>query len=240
MTLQTRLLDYLYRHEHLYVDEIDRLERQPSQVHVFPADAWQTGGWLFMAADPASGDWNLARLLGDPSIAAEHLALLPDLETSLLVAAEQAALFAARLTRQPDMLTFVSADSPDSLDSASEKLPVGFSLAIKMPGRLHEELRQGNEESVSPAVFLLHEDQVQGYVKIVRQSRNYAEIYIELKPACRGRGFAPILLRQAIAEIHRRGCRLSYVVAADNAPSLATARCAGLLHSFSIARFIRP
>ncbi len=234
------LADYLYQHEQLYVDEIDRLERQPSQVSIFPAEAWQTGGWLFMAAEPASGDWNLARLVGDPAGAAKHIGLLPDVETSLLVPAEHASLFDGSLTRQPDMLTFISSNSFHSSDSNLFKLPDGFTLAIKMPGQPGSECLQGTTGAVSSTVFLLNEGKVQGYVKIIRQSRNFAEVYIELKPTCRGRGLAPVLLRKASEEIHQRGYRLIYVVASDNAPSLATARRAGLQHSFSLARFLRP
>ncbi|MDD3149081.1 MAG: GNAT family N-acetyltransferase, partial [Candidatus Riflebacteria bacterium] len=86
--------------------------------------------------------------------------------------------------------------------------------------------------------YLLADHQVQGYVKTIRSSKNFAEVYIELKPPIRGQGLAPKLLRHAMLQVHRQRQRLFYAVAADNAPSMATARRAGLRQAFSLCRFI--
>ncbi len=225
MTWQKALLHYLYAHELFFIDEIDRLQTRPDLVTGFPADSFADGGWLFMAAEQASSDWNLARLMGDPQLALAAVDLLPAAETSLLVPEEAADLFAGRYKRQPDLIFFASALSlPDNLDQGA-KLPPYFTVEAR------------TVEGYT-SFYLLADNQVQGYVKTIRSSKNFAEVYIELKPPIRGQGLAPKLLRHAMAQVHRCQQRLFYAVAANNAPSLATARRAGLKQVFSLCRFI--
>ena len=59
MNPQQALLDHLYQHEILYVDEIDRLQRQSESVSIIAEKSIFTGGWIYLHADQSSGDWNL-------------------------------------------------------------------------------------------------------------------------------------------------------------------------------------
>ena len=240
MSVSKEIIDFFRQNELLFVDEIDRLRRQPSLVSACPGNLLQNGGWLFMAAEPGSGDWNLARLLGDPDCAIEALGLLPDVESQLLVPEPVAELFSRKLLPQPALLNFVDAEVDDYAGLDNNCLPAGFALEIRFAGPVAAGAAVDDTSVDELSVFLLADEQVQGYVKTIRHSQNFSEVYIELKPAMRGRGLAPELLRQAVLALRRRHRRLFYSVSADNAPSLATARRTGLQPAFSLARFLKP
>ncbi|HNX76512.1 MAG TPA: GNAT family N-acetyltransferase [Candidatus Rifleibacterium sp.] len=240
MSVNHEITDFFRQNELLFVDEIDRLRRQPSLVSVCPGNALQNGGWLFMAAESASGDWNLARLLGDPHGAIEALGRLPDVESQLLVPEPVARLFARQLLPQPALLNFVDAEVNDYAVSNGNSLPTGFNIEIRFARPLAASAAVDATLADQLSVFLLADGQVQGYVKTIRHSQNFSEVYIELKPAVRGRGLAPELLRQAVLALRSRHRRLFYSVSADNAPSLATARRVGLQPAFKLARFLKP
>ncbi|HMM61624.1 MAG TPA: hypothetical protein PKC25_16005, partial [Candidatus Rifleibacterium sp.] len=72
------------------------------------------------------------------------------------------------------------------------------------------------------------------------QGRHFVKFYIELNPACRGKGLARPLLTKAAAEIHKLQKNLYYAVSADNKASLQTARSTGLEQTFSLCRFVKP
>ena len=224
MNPQQALLDHLYQHEIFYVDEIDRLQRQPQSVSIIAEKSIFTGGWLYLHADQSSGDWNLARLLGCPEAALAGLDRLPAEETRLLVPPEAAGLF-KHLHQEPDLIFFCSRENGSEPDI--KPLAAEFSLKT-------------NFEHDLPAIYLCRSDEVCGYVRPIRQTRHFVEVYIELKPACRGKGLARPLLTKAAAEIHKLQKNLYYAVSADNKASLQTARSTGLEQTFSLCRFVKP
>ena len=224
MNPQQVLLDHLYQHEILYVDEIDRLQRQPESVAIIAEKNIFTGGWIYLHADQSSGDWNLARLLGCPEAALAGLDRLPAEETRLLVPPEAAGFF-KHLHQEPDLIFFCSRENVS--EPGIKPLAAEFSLKT-------------NFEQNLPAIYLCRSDEVCGYVRPIRRTRHFVEIYIELKPACRGKGLAKPLLAKAAAEIHKLQKKLYYAVSADNAASLQTARSTGLQQIFSLCRFLRP
>jgi len=224
MNPQQALLDHLYQHEIFYVDEIDRLQRQPESVSIIAEKSIFTGGWIYLHADQSSGDWNLARLLGCPEAALAGLDRLPAEETRLLVPPEAAGLF-RRLHQEPDLIFFCSRE--DDFECETKPLAAEFSLKT-------------NIENGLPAIYLCRSDEVCGYVRPIRQTRHFVEAYIELKPACRGKGLAKPLLAKATAEIHKLQKKLYYAVSADNAASLQTAHSTGLQQIFSLCRLLRP
>ncbi len=224
MNPQRALHAHLYQHEILYVDEIDRLQRHPESVSIIAEKSIFTGGWLYLHADQSSGDWNLARLLGCPEAALAGLDRLPAEETRLLVPPEAAGLF-KHLHQEPDLIFFCSRENGSEPDI--KPLAAEFSLKT-------------NFEHDLPAIYLCRSDEVCGYVRPIRQTRHFVEIYIELKPACRGKGLAKPLLRRAATEIHKLQKNLYYAVSADNKASLQTARSTGLEQTFSLCRFVKP
>lgn len=224
MNPQQALLDHLYQHEIFYVDEIDRLQRQPQSVSIIAEKSIFTGGWIYLHADQSSGDWNLARLLGCPEAALAGLDRLPAEETRLLVPPEAAGLF-RRLHQEPDLIFFCSREN--HTDNEIELHAAEFSLKTSYEQNL-------------PAIYLCRSDEFCGYVRPIRQTRHFVEVYIELKPACRGKGLAKPLLAKATAEIHKLQKKLYYAVSADNAASLQTAHSTGLQQIFSLCRLLRP
>lgn len=221
MNPQQALLDHLYQHEVLYVDEIDRLQRQPESVSIIAEKSIFTGGWIYLHAESGSGDWNLARLVGCPEAALASLNMLPDEETRLLVPPEAAGLF-KHLHQEPDLIFFCSRE--DDFEREIKPLAAEFSLKT-------------NFENGLPAIYLCRSDEVCGYVRPIRQTRHFVEVYIELKPAYRGHGLASPLLACAVEELHRLEKKLYYAVSADNLPSLKTALGTGLVNIFSLLRF---
>lgn len=224
MNPQQALLDHLYQNEILYVDEIDRLQLQPESVSIITEKSIFTGGWIYLRADQSSGDWNLARLTGCPEVALASLDRLPTEETRLLVPPEAASLV-KHLHQEPDLIFFCSREN--HADKEIELHATEFSLKT-------------NFEQNLPAIYLCRSDEVCGYVRPIRQTRHFVEVYIELKPACRGNGLAKPLLAKAAAEINKLQKKLYYAVSADNAASLQTARSTGLQQIFSLCRFLRP
>lgn len=217
------LLEFMYTDENRYVDEIDRLQTDAHSVRLLPENACEKGGWIYLPAVTGSGDWNLARLVGSAAEALACEKLLPHEEMTLLVPDEAAGLFAGKFRQQP-ALHYYLADCADCLSPRADlKLPEGFDI----------------EERPGDGLYMFFDGQMQGYVKIIRNTRNFSEVYIELRPAIRGRNLAPAILARASAMLKKQQKIMTYVVADDNAPSLATAKRAGLHHIFSLHRFLR-
>lgn len=225
------LLRMLLENERCYVDEIHRLNTDPS-VQLFPENAVEAGGgWLLLPAEPGSGDWNIARMLGQGSAAASALPLLPSVETNLLVPQKCSALFADNYARQSPLIFFEGCAAPGkSRQSASTDLS----------GPLHELKLQRRSDGATGdfALYLLAVGQIQGYIKSIHLTPHHAEVYIEVQPAMRQRGLGEYLLHLALIEAAQTGRSLVYTVDADNAASLALARKVGLQQFLQLDRFL--
>lgn len=221
----------LLENERCYVDEIHRLDHDP-KVRLFPEDTIeQGGGWLYLPSEPDSGDWNIARMLGQGNVAIESLALLPDAETHLLVPTRCARHFAADHAGQSPLIYFEGVAAP-----GHERQPAHLDLSSLRPGLQLESRRAGADF----AFYLLLEGQIQGYIKTIRITPNHLEVYIEVQPAMRQRGCGEYLLRQALKEAAQNDRSLIYTVDADNVASLSLAQKAGLQQFMQLARFLRP
>lgn len=225
------LLRMLLENERCYVDEIHRLNTDPS-VQLFPENAAEAGGgWLLLPAEPGSGDWNIARMLGQGNEAVKSLALLPKAETNLLVPQKCSALFAANYSRQSPLLFFEGCVAPGQGRQ---------SAATDLSGPWHElklQRRAGASEG-DFALYLLEEGQIQGYIKSIHLTPHHVEVYIEVQPAMRQRGLGEYLLHLALIEAAQTGRSLVYTVDADNAASLALARKVGLQQFLQLNRFL--
>ncbi|KAF1083496.1 MAG: hypothetical protein GQF41_0274 [Candidatus Rifleibacterium amylolyticum] len=220
----------LLENERCYVDEIHRLDQDP-KVMLLPENAIeQGGGWLYLPAEAGSCDWSLARLLGQGSVAVKALPLLPDAEINLLVPEKFADLFAGDHAAQSSLLYFEGRTVP-----APERQSAQVDLSS-----LHPELQlQSRRSGADFAFYLLLEGQIQGYIKAIHLTPSHVEVYIEVQPAMRQRGFGEYLLREALAEAANTGRSLVYTVDAENAASLSLARKAGLQQFMQLARFLR-
>lgn len=256
------LLAFLYQQESKFVDEIDRINTCPQQVKLIPENALQLGGgWLFMAGELGSGDWNMARLIGHSEVAKRHMELLPDLEISLLVPEQDVTEFCGTQRRLGNLIYFadpellpVNNDSDSDSDSdsyfgAEDLLPL--SLQKKADYLLAEfakkglqvktrefEVSAGGMDEADLTMYLLCNDRVQGYVKTVRITKNCLELYLEIMPGQRKRGFGSNLLALTLAKARLLRKKIIYVVDEDNTASCATAKKAGLQSFMCLARFI--
>jgi len=230
MSKYANLRQLLLENERCYVDEIHRLDHDP-KVMLLPENAIeQGGGWLYLPAEPGSGDWNIARMLGQGNEALKALSLLPDAETHLLVPPKFADLFADHAA-QSSLVYFEGCAAP-----THERQPAQVDLSS-----LHAGLQmQSHRAGAGFAFYLLLEGQIQGYIKAIHLTPHHVEVYIEVQPAMRQRGFGEYLLREALREAASTGRFLVYTVDAENAASLALARKAGLQQFMQLARFLRP
>ena len=221
----------LLENERSYVDEIHRLNTD-SAVNLFPDNAFENGGgWLYLPAESGSGDWNIARMLGQGSAAASALPLLPSAETNLLVPQKCSELFAGNYLRQNSLIFFEGcAASGQSRQSA----------AADLSGPLHELKLQRRSEGAAGnfALYLLAEGQIQGYIKSIHLTPHYVEVYIEVQPGMRQRRIGEYLLHLALIEAAQTGRSLVYTVDADNVASLALARKVGLQQFLQLDRFL--
>lgn len=221
----------LLENERCYVDEIHRLNADPS-VQLFPEDAVEAGGgWLYLPAEPGSGDWNIARMLGQGSAAAKALPQLPSAETNLLVPQKFSALFADSCARQSPLIFFEGCAAPGRSRQVAASDLSGIWHELKL------QRRTGGADG-DFALYLLAEGQIQGYIKSIHLTPQHVEVYIEVQPAMRQRGLGEYLLHLALIEASQTSRSLVYAVDADNAASLALARKVGLQQFLQLDRFL--
>ncbi len=254
MSAWSELLSYCYLQENLFVDEIDRIQTSPEQLRLFPENALQSGGgWLFMAGELGSGDWNLARQIGDAKTAADQTDLLPPLETHLLVSGDAAPLFVEKFKQLGSLVYFSNADellSNKDLSGAADRTAVCREAVDAMIAQLQSAdftVKFRDSTGNSPAqpqddvtIYLLANDRVQGYIKTIRNTRSCLEVYIEVIPSLRRRGLGKALLRLALSKAGISGKAIVYAVDEENVASMATARSAGLHEILRLSRFLKP
>ena len=232
MSKYAQLHQMLRENERCYVDEIHRLNTDPT-IQLLPDDAIERGGgWLYLPAEPGSGDWHIARMLGQGSKALAALPLLPSPEINLLVPEKYSALFADKCSLQTPLIFFEGC-----ILHAQDR----HCQPIKLPGHLSSLNLQRRCDGAegSFALYLLAEGQIQGYIKSIHLTPNYVEVYIEVKPAMRQQGLGEYFLRQALCEAAQTGRALVYTVDADNSASLALAKKAGLRQFMQLDRFLK-
>lgn len=236
MNLDADLQEFLYRHEKYFVDELHRLQTAPELLTLFfRDDPGFEGGWLFMQAEPDSGDWNIARMLGNPEIALACLHLLPDVESYLLIPEGAEHHFANDYRQASSLLWFLNdAQHHDSFALTHEAAAMGFDLNIKMD--------QSDDSATDSgfAIYLLRQQKVQGYIKTIHSTKNFVEVYIEVKPSLRNRGLGTMLLQQACSLAFSLKRQLIYAVDAENKASIKIALKSGLKQFTRCSRFIRP
>jgi len=231
MSKYADLRQLLLENERCYVDEIHRLDHDPKVMQLPENAIEQGGGWLYLPSEPGSGDWNIARMLGQGNVAVKALALLPDAEAHLLVPPKFADLFAADHAARSSLIYFEGCAAP-----AHEQQPALVDLSSLQAGLQLQSRRAGADF----AFYLLLAGQIQGYIKAIHLTLHHVEVYVEVQPAMRQRGFGEYLLRAALREAANTCRSLVYTVDAENVASLALARKAGLQQFMQLARFLRP
>lgn len=203
------ILDYFYLNEVCYVDEIDRI----TESTLF----WnEKGGWYFMPAQRDSADWNIARMVGSASSAKNNLNKIKADNSMFLVPENEYSNF-SEYRKKGSLLYFVS---DKSNTKKHEKVITPYSI----------EVRQNQ-------VFLLYKDLVVGYVKPIRESKNFIEVYIEITASHRGKGLATSLLRTSVDYFAGQNKGIVYIVENTNLASINTVKGSGFKHTETICMF---
>jgi len=227
------VLKFLYQNEKCYIEEIDRIIARPDLVRIIPDDLDnEKSGWIYLQGEPGSADWNMARLIGDLSLAMDWMDRLPQLELQLLCPAD--CLLSSSWKKIGSIHWYESLSQVDSHDnsSATEEVCAQFRLKPDLVSYTAENKDSGF------AIYLNSESGMQGYVKCIHSTENYYEFYIELRPEMRGKGLGTALLQMAIDETHRRNKTLIYSVACDNVASIRIAQKAGLTSFMLLNRYL--
>lgn len=232
MSKYAQLRQMLRENERCYVDEIHRFDADPA-VQLLPDDAIEKGGgWLYLPAEHGSGDWHIARMLGQGSEALNALSLLPSADTNLLVPEKFSALFSDKCSLQTPLIFFEG-----SISRAQNRRCESTELSEHFPG-LHMQRRYDGTKG-DFALYLLADGQIKGYIKSIHLTPNYVEVYIEVQAAMRQQGLGEHLLHQALYEAAQTGRSLVYTVDADNTASLALAKKIGLRQFMQLDRLLK-
>ncbi|GAB4279773.1 MAG: hypothetical protein Kow0029_23820 [Candidatus Rifleibacteriota bacterium] len=223
-------MTYLLKNEHEYVEEIHRILFETDSVKIFPevVNGKSFNGWIYMAGEQGSADWNLARLIGAPEIAKNYVNLLPDKELQLLVRNTDVAFF--QDFEQAGIIRWFYR-SGKVFPKKEEIDNFGLEMVVRSKPQ-----RAGICLSHNLECYLLKCSQVVGLVKTVRETVNFAEVYIEVSPELRGKGLGKRLLNKFEAELAARRKRLVYAVDAENEPSLGLAKSVGLANFANLVR----
>lgn len=203
------ILDYFYSNEVCYVDEIDRI----SESTLF----WsENGGWYYMPAQKDSADWNIARMVGCPCSAKKNINRVKA-ENSIFLVPENQYSYFSEYPRKGCLLYFFS-------DKHNKKK--------------HEKVRSPYTiEAKQNQLFLIYNGTIVGYVKPIRESDNFVEVYIEIMPSHRGKGLGAALLNAAADYFVQHNKGMVYIVEDTNQASVSTVKRAGFMHAETIFTF---
>jgi len=240
MNSTSKILKFLYADEQAFVDEIDRVENSPDKVLLIPEDCFeQGGGWLFSYGEADSGDWNLARMIGQAEVAFRYANLLPKAEINLLFPENTGKDLLNGLILKSSLLFFADKKTGESKEISGnlfEKNQIKPFCQVKI--RTLQGQAKPYEEGELDGVYLVAEEMVKAYVKVIRRSKKFNEVYIEVEPSMRLQGIGWNLLKMAILQCRKRKKTLIYAVDQDNPASVATAEKAELFHYQTLARAI--
>lgn len=227
------VLSLLRQHEKCFVEEIDRISNRPELVRIVPVDLEnEKSGWVYLQGEPGSADWNMARLIGDLSLAMDWIDRLPQQELQLLCPPE--CLLSNAWKKIGTIHWYESSLKSDS-KPGSAPVEVFDSMQLKPDLVCH----RSNDSGSGFAIYLNSASGMQGYIKCIHSTENYFEFYIELKPDMRDKGLGTALLQMAISESHRRNKTLIYSLASDNTASMRIAHKAGLKPYMTLNRFVK-
>ncbi|MFZ5951228.1 MAG: GNAT family N-acetyltransferase [Candidatus Rifleibacteriota bacterium] len=228
--MTAKLFETLMKQEILYVEEIDRLNACPESLTFFGDE--ELNGWLYLAGEPGSADWNLARMIGEQPRAFPFIGQLKRKDLHLLVTRENLEDF-PQWIHAGSILWFASGSdvSPVTIPTQIE----GCEFRQRFNGRAGRHF-----PTVGPEIYAFSSGQIVGLVKTVRETIKFVEVYIEVEVSRRGQGLGLALLRQMIELVNQSNKTLTYALNDDNQASLALAKRAGLQPFNRLFRLLPP
>ena len=233
------LLAKLLQREKYFIEEIDRLLFAPEKISLFPQHlkSASDASWIYMQGDADSADWNLARCLKEPEIAQKYFNLLPTNETQLLVEKKFEHEF-DKYSKKGEIYWF---ESTPNIETALSKRKKNLS---KQNWFKNSELRVRSNtvtteicKKLNLEMFLFNNDSLLGFIKTIRETPDFAEVYIEVRPDVQEKGLGTYLLLEMINLVQNNDKILVYSVESDNLASIRIAQKADLSKFNVLTRF---
>jgi GNAT superfamily N-acetyltransferase len=236
--MKLRLVNYLLTQEQYFVDELYQLVFRPESVRFFQAekDGDVLNGWLYLKGQENSADWHLARLIGQAETAFEITGRLPAHELQLLVSESDS----ERITGFEKIGRIFWYQSSIDNGAKFKDLQNAFfqENSFKNLKLVRKEAPVLNENwnCANISLYLLQNEMMIAYIKTIRETPNFVEVYIEVTPGRRERGIGTFLLSAFSCLVHEIGKKVSYAVDESNLASISIAEKAGLTRYFSLVR----
>ena len=229
-----KLLELLYNSENRYIDEIDRLEKNPEEASF--VDAGDGNGFVCLEASDGSFDWNIARLVGDWQIAKAVIGNIPFKDFVLLVDE------GVDLSSYPDFKSegsliyfenVVSANFDYDEEDANSYLNCS---EIGLPKNCIKTKASALNSRIDDLYFVM-KNRICGYIKVIKSTWHYAEVAIEINAEFRGQGFGTVLMELMVRQFASKGLKMSYVVEDSNVPSVKIAE-KYLRQAFALDKYV--
>lgn len=212
-----KILELLYNQENRFVEEIDRIEKNPDEFSFIEADS--ESGLICLHAQENSFDWNIVRQIGNWQSVNKIIGLVPFPESVLLTNEEITIDNLACCTANGSLIYFENNNFNNSFESDYND---NFSLEISLPKNLIKRKASPFNSRIDD-LYLVMNNSVCGYCIIIKNSWHYSEIAIEINPEYRNQGFGTALLGLMVEQFNNLNMKLCYVVENDNIASLKIA-----------------
>ena len=215
-----KILELLYNSENRYIDEIDRLEKNPEEVSF--VDAGNGSGFVCLEASENSFDWNIARLVGDWQSAKAVVGNIPFKDYVLLV--DDGSELADNQNFKPNgsLLYFENSVSSEPVYDESDYKSYLNCSEMGLPKDSIRAKASALNSRIDD-LYLVMKNRICGYIKVIKSTWHYAEVAIEINAEYRGQGFGTVLMELMVRQFAQKGLKMSYVVEEDNAPSVKLA-----------------
>ncbi len=229
-----KLLELLYNSENRYIDEIDRLEKNPDEVSF--VDAGDDSGFICLEASDGSFDWNIVRLVGDWQIAKSVIGSIPFNNYVLLLDEGLDLSGYPVIKREGSLLYFENAASLNSDYDEEDAKSYLKGSEVGLP-KNSIKTRASALNSRIDDLYLVMKNGICGYIKVIKNCWHYTEVAIEINAEYRGQGFGSALLGMMVRQFDYKGMKMSYVVEESNIASVKIAE-KYLKQAFTLNKYV--
>ena len=215
-----KLLELLYNSENRYIDEIDRLEKNPDEVCF--VDAGDGSGFVCLEASENSFDWNIARLVGDWQIAKTVVGNIPFKDYVLLADDGSELADYQNIKPKGSLLYFENSVSSEPVYDESDYKSYLNCSEMGLPKDSIRAKASALNSRIDDLYFVM-KNRICGYIKVIKSTWHYAEVAIEINAEYRGQGFGTVLMELMVRQFAQKGLKMSYVVENSNVPSVKIA-----------------
>ena len=215
-----KLLELLYNSENRYIDEIDRLEKNPDEVCF--VDAGDGSGFICLKATENSFDWNIARLVGDWQIAKSVVGNIPFNDYVLLLDEGSDLTDNQNFKFNGSLFYFENSVSSEPFYDEEDYKSYLNCSEMGLPKDSIRAKASALNSRLDDLYFIM-KNRICGYIKVIKSTWHYAEVAIEINAEFRGQGFGTLLMELMVRQFASKGLKMSYVVEDSNEPSVKIA-----------------